>query len=55
MNLDGSYPDGLYDSERIKSELQGQERPEDLVKSPVYLNQALNEFITMQRDGAWGE
>ena len=54
MNLDGSYPDGLYDSERIKAELQGQERPEDLVKSPVYLNQALNEFITMQRDGAWG-
>jgi hypothetical protein len=26
----------------------------DLVKSPVYLNQALNEFITMQRDEAWG-
>lgn len=28
MNLDGSYPDGLYDSERIKAELQGQDKAE---------------------------
>ena len=32
MSLDGSFPDGLYDTERIKAELQGQERPEDIVK-----------------------
>ena len=32
ISLDGSCPDGLYDTERIKAELQGQERPEDIVK-----------------------
>lgn len=31
MSLDGSYPEGMFDTETIKAELQGQERPEDIV------------------------
>ena len=32
MSLDGSTPEGLYETERLKAELQGQERPADLAK-----------------------
>ena len=31
-SFDGMYPEGMFESERIKAELQGQERPEDIVK-----------------------
>ena len=32
MAFDGSVPDGLYNNERMKAELQGQKRPEDIAK-----------------------
>ncbi|MBP3873268.1 MAG: hypothetical protein J6E32_06065 [Lachnospiraceae bacterium] len=32
ISLDGSTPDGMYESERLKAELQGEKRPEDLAK-----------------------
>ena len=31
MSLDGSAPEGLYQSDILKAELEGQERPEDIV------------------------
>ena len=32
ISLDGTSPEGLYQTERLKAELQGQERPADIVK-----------------------
>lgn len=32
MSLDGSSPEGLYETEALKAQLQGEKRPEDVVK-----------------------
>ena len=32
MSFDGAYPEGLYQSERLKAEFQGKERPKDIAK-----------------------
>ena len=32
MSIDGTFPEGLYESETIKAELGGQKRPADIVK-----------------------